>query len=241
MAQMTVTWGSLAFQCAPLEEFAVETAYEHADYLTVSSGEYSRPHGAKLKTLSFETLVTPDAEMWLGNSGVTTQLAKQLQDACASGEHYELKATEGAEMLANFQATLRSVRVTTKAGEPGTRYLSVAFVEYRSVTFDSTARPGTGGGGGGDKYPSPQKLQLSEKKWLEAPSGWKGQAKKLTVGDLAKNWYPTNQAAGVAAINLANAKYVGGRPATWDLRGLTALKAKGKKHPTISFSKGIIK
>ena len=243
LAQMTVTWGGITFQCAPLEEFAVETAYEHADYLTVSSGEYSRPHGAKLKTLSFETLVTPDAETWLGNSGVTTQLATQLQDACASGGHYKLEAKEGNNVLVSFEATLRSVRVTTKAGEPGTRYLSVAFVEYRSVTFDSTARPGTGGGGGGsgDKFPSPQKLQLSGKKWLDAPFGWKGKDKKLSVGDLAKNWYPTNQAAGIVAITLANKQYVGSRPPTADLRTLAALKAKGKKHPIISFSKGTIK
>jgi hypothetical protein len=236
LAQMTVTWGLIAFQCAPLEEFAVETAYEHADYLTVSSGEYSRPHGAKLKTLSFETLVTPDKETWLG-TGVGTEIVKQLQDACASGEHYELKAIERAEVLANFQATLRSVRVTTKAGEPGTRYLSVAFVEYRSVTFDSTARPGTGGGGSGGKYPSPQKLRLSGKKWLEAPTGWKGKDKKLSVGDLAKNWYPTNIAAGQKAIILANKKYIGGHPVGFDLRKLTALK--GKK--TLSFYKGTIK
>ena len=237
MAQMTVTWGSIAFQCAPLEEFAVETAYEHANYLTVSSGEYSRPHGANLKTLSFETLVTPDAEMWRGDAGVEkkigTEIAKQLQDKCASGEHYELKATEGAELLANFQATLRSVRVTTKAGEPGTRYLSVAFVEYRSVTFDSVARP---------VPPTPpgqvttQKLQIKGGIWIQAPAGWVRTSKPLSINNLATAWFE-KQSVGVKAIHKVNPKLP--KSNTYKLNNWSKL-AKGKV-VTIKKGKGATK
>lgn len=227
LAQMTVTWGGITFQCAPLEEFAVETAYEHADYLTVSSGEYSRPHGAKLKSLSFETLVTPDKETWLG-TGVGTEIVKQLQDACASGEHYELKAIERAEVLANFQATLRSVRVTTKAGEPGTRYLSVAFVEYRSVTFDSTSRP--------VPPTSPvttQKLKIKGGIWLEAPKGWKNTPKPLCLNDLATAFGFDKRSVGVTAIRKANPK-LKLPPATQKLNNWGALA----KNKTVTIRKG---
>jgi hypothetical protein len=233
MAQMTVTWGSLAFQCAPLEELAVETAYEHANYLTVSSGEYSRPHGANLKTLSFETLVTPDAEMWLGNSGVTTRLAKDLQDACATGNHYLLKAVEGNDVLVEFEATLRSVRVTTKAGEPGTRYLSVAFVEYRSVTFDSVARP---------VPPTPpgqvttQKLQIKGGIWIQAPAGWVRTSKPLSINNLATAWFE-KQSVGVKAIHKVNPKLP--KSNTYKLNNWSKL-AKGKV-VTIKKGKGATK
>lgn len=234
LAQMTVTWGGITFQCAPLEEFAVETAYEHADYLTVSSGEYSRPHGAKLKTLSFETLVTPDKETWLG-TGVGTEIVKQLQDACASGEHYELKAIERAEVLANFQATLRSVRVTTKAGEPGTRYLSVAFVEYRSVTFDSTARP---------VPPTPPgqvttiTLQTKGGVWIQAPGAWINTGRKLSVDDLAGLWFAANKrTAGKKAIRAANKGLPKGD--TSNLFGWSKLKTG--KPVTINKGKGATK
>lgn len=158
------------FQCAPLEEVAVEASFEHVDFMTVGAGEFSRPQGKKLRTVSFETLIVPDQPSWASTGGNVQALSKALVDICQNGLPFALTVTESRETLIDMYATMRTLRLTDKAGEPGTKYVSVSFAEYRApvMTDDGqAARPG------GDKR-VPNKLSLKydkkDERWSLKPA-----------------------------------------------------------------------
>lgn len=169
------------FQCAPLEEMAVETAFEHSDFMTVGDGEFSRPQGTKLRTLAFETLIVPDQPSFAGFSADVGTLSNALVTICQNGSPFRLVIVEPTgDVLTDMNATLRTLRLTDKAGEPGTKYVSVAFSEYRSPTLTDggqDVRPGSGGSGGG-RVPNTFSLKYDKKDktwWVKvghAPPSW---------------------------------------------------------------------
>jgi len=146
------------FQCAPLEEFAYESSYDFTNYVAISGGEFDRRYGRKLRTLSFDTLLTDEGASWAtamdagSNELVASLLAISEQGQVfqmrvaslpsPSGESVSVTQFEAATRLL-MSATVRSVRVAEKAGEPGTKYLSVQCVEHRQPVLTSGTRPGS--------------------------------------------------------------------------------------------------
>ncbi len=147
------------FQCAPLEEFAYESSYDFTNYVAISGGEFDRSYGRKLRTLSFDTLLTDDGgaswatAMDAGSNELVASLLAiaeqgqvfQMRVASLpspSGESVSVTQFEAATRLL-MSATVRSVRVAEKAGEPGTKYLSVQCVEHRQPVLTSGTRPGS--------------------------------------------------------------------------------------------------
>ena len=222
------------FQCAPLEEFAVETAFEHTDFMTVGAGEFSRPQGKKLRTVSFETLIVPDQPSWAAVDGDVPALSKALVTICQNGLPFLLSVTESGETLVEMYATMRTLRLTDKAGEPGTKYVSVAFTEYRGpVLTDDSGQPGRPGKSG--RVPNKLSLKYDKKDerwWLKPattppslPKPKKGQ--KLTLRAIALAFYRDQEQ--FRKIRDANDKLGG----TWG--GSSDLKkhpvyGNGKKH-----------
>ena len=157
------------FQCAPLEEFGYESSYDFTNFVTISGGEFDRRYGRKLRTLSFDTLLTDeDGASWatslsdlgeVGSTPTSNDLVASLLAIADEGQVFEMLVSSvalwelmgAAEAISQFEsgtrlqmyATVRSVRVTEKAGEPGTKYLSVQCVEHRQPVLTSGTRPGS--------------------------------------------------------------------------------------------------
>lgn len=156
---------ALRFQCGPLDDLSFDSSYDHSDFMTIKAGEFSRPYGRKLRTLSLETLVVdsyPDGTYpsWVNfeQEILDGGISEALLDICENGNTFYLAAGEishmspfvaavsglptelaGSGLVAPgrdgtrvfMPATLRSVKVTEKAGEPDTTYLTLTFAEYR--------------------------------------------------------------------------------------------------------------
>src|SRR5687768_16110445 len=142
------------FQCPPLEEFVVEYAHGHTDYDTVGAGEFSRKGGVKLRTTSFDTLFV-DWATWTVTSDFPPieSITDELIELTESGSPFLLTVARvatiggfdgwdlsqaGPEL--QMPATLRSLRVSEKAGEGDARYLNVSFVEYRDPVVAALRR-----------------------------------------------------------------------------------------------------
>jgi hypothetical protein len=57
------------FQAAPLEEYSITYGHEHADYMTLRAGQFSRPSGKLLRTISFNTLFVDERYVWPRHPG----------------------------------------------------------------------------------------------------------------------------------------------------------------------------
>jgi hypothetical protein len=127
------------FQCPPMEEFAVDWLYEHADYMTISAGEFSRRSGRKLRTVSFDTLATDGQYPWMTERGPAgrEEYREGLRDVMLSGTPFHLLVTDqyggpgDTSVRMDMEATLRGLRVVEKAGEEDTFYFGCQFVEFR--------------------------------------------------------------------------------------------------------------
>lgn len=141
------------FQCPPLEEFTSEYAGAHSDYDTSASGQFSRPGGKQLRIASFDTLFVDFARWAVIKKPIEIeQLTKQLIKLCESCEPFLLtvahslpphgydtwgKTLAGPEL--QMLATLRTLKVSEKAGEGDARYVNVSFTEYREPFADEDA------------------------------------------------------------------------------------------------------
>lgn len=165
-----ITRAGYYFQCPPLEELSYEVQHSHTDYDTVSAGQFSRRGGPQLRTVGFDTLfVDQGSYTILDEDPVIEEAIDTLQAICASGSPFLLTCAHelppggyltwsetqaGPEL--QMAATLRTVRVTEKAGEPDARYATVTFVEYRAPIV---GRQRLGKRPGRRKFPRKVKLQ----------------------------------------------------------------------------------
>jgi hypothetical protein len=153
---------AFVFQCPPLEEFGVEYGFTHADYETVSSGQYSRPGGVLLRTLAFDTLFVDYATWALRQDAPPIEdMTEELVELVESGSPFLFTAAHrfppggttagwgltlaGPEV--QMPATLRSLRVVERAGEGDARYANMTFTEYRDPVVSRAGMKRERGGG----------------------------------------------------------------------------------------------
>jgi hypothetical protein len=146
------------FQTAPIEEFKVSHAYEHADFMTVRFGQYSRPSGRQLRQVPYAGLILNWKPPWSNlDPGDTTgwwpnieAMVDELKAILNSGTPFHIfayHAITGIEDL-DMDATMRTLDVTDRAGEPDTRYLDITFTEYRRLGVQDIDNPVSGSTGG---------------------------------------------------------------------------------------------
>lgn len=148
------------FQCPPLEEFAVEESYSYSDYDTIGDGQFSRKGGEQLTTVSFDTLLVESGgyTLWDTSADVTPGFYPDVEDMIdwlrsilKAGEPFLLTAAHEIPALGydswsltqigpelQMPATMRTLRVSEKAGEGDARYVSASFSEYREAVVGRT-------------------------------------------------------------------------------------------------------
>jgi hypothetical protein len=160
----------LYLQCPPLESFSTGYAFSHADYDTVRAGQHSRPAGKQLRTVQFQTLLvdfSPSWAVWLPSRAGTPQpdpltTRNALVKLLESGSPFRFRAInpgywgDGRADL-EMMATLRTLSVEERAGEPDARYLDLAFTEYRVPELGRKAKGSARHAGGGRARDLPYK------------------------------------------------------------------------------------
>ena len=122
------------FQCGPLEEFAVDHAHSFSDYDTISRGQYSWKGGRQLRQVAFDTLAVDWGNFVIEHHFDVEDMVEDLEAILNEGTPFDLLVTHNyasGPVELHMAATLRTLRVSERAGEPDARYLSVSFVEYR--------------------------------------------------------------------------------------------------------------
>lgn len=189
---------------------SVEYSHAHSDYETVTDGQYSRPGGVQLRTVSFDTLFVdwgaytinyredeepPEVE-WLTSRlvGLVESGSPFLLTAAhafPSGGFQNWDLTEAGPEV-QMPATLRTVRVAEKAGEGDARYVNVAFTEYRDpvVPRKGKGRKGGAGSPGGRAWPATVLLKVGGSAFDAATRGAVGpEGKPATWTRLAQHYY----------------------------------------------------
>lgn len=127
------------FQCGPMESVTLSRQFTHNDYDTVSGKQYSRPGSRQLATVGFESVILTQTDAWFVEDfpeGSLHELRKGLEDVCNSGTPfqltmYRLDPGQALDTWADFPATMRSLEITEKMGEPDALYIKVEFVQWR--------------------------------------------------------------------------------------------------------------
>lgn len=135
--------GAFLFQAPPLEELTEQFAFNHADY-AAWSGEFSRPQGRQLETLSFDTLWLDDGS---SNHAPGWAMWKRAIDPIAAKERLKKILYAGSPVMLTahqlpvwnkydirMMVTMRSLTSGEKHGEQDARYFSMQFREYRDAT-----------------------------------------------------------------------------------------------------------
>lgn len=235
---------SFVFQGGPLEELGYESTFDHTDYMTVNGGEFSRPLGRKLRTISFETLVTDGDPAWATSGGESVQAhIERLRQMCDDGLPFLLVITPpgvlplngtAVNTLVTMNATIRSLRITEKAGEPETKYLSLQCTEYRVPVLTTGDAKSSRPGNKAAKHTLTMQYDPKKKKWTivvvsprnsPAAKEIRALAKKgnVTVSSLAKAVYGYGYQNRKKAVLKANESLLGRR---W--KGLTKLEKAAK-------------
>lgn len=255
---------SFVFQAGPLEELGYESTFDHTDYMTVNAGEFSRPLGRKLRTITFDTLVTEGNPSWAAYSrpegwreGIDNlprapranretsveAHVRRLREMCDDGRPFLLVITPpgvfplngtAVNTLITMNATIRSLRVTEKAGEPETKYLSLQCTEYRVPVLTSGSNAGSRPGSKAAKHTLTMQYDPKKKKWTivvvsprnsPAAKEIRALAKKgnVTVSSLAKAVYGYGYQDRKKAVLKANESLLGRR---W--KSLTKLEKAAK-------------
>lgn len=140
----------LVLPAPPLDQFQRSLTYAWEDYQTISAGQFSRPSGMTLQTLSFDTILLADDYSWAFYNPLRTRgwdahdQARQLGAILRSGTPF-MFIVEQASWKANgtaldfglvpvlkFLATLRGLTDTNKSGEPEVEYVNLSITEFRS-------------------------------------------------------------------------------------------------------------
>jgi hypothetical protein len=149
------------FQVPPLDEFGYEVTYTHQEFETIKRRQYSRPESEQLMTMSFSTLFMEWDAPWhirrpdrgefewaaahpqgmevipgAGPGRVKLDPLKEvatLRKLMSSSTAFWLKASTPGQPTVRERMTLRSVKVTEKAGEVDALYVDLAFTEWRPI------------------------------------------------------------------------------------------------------------
>lgn len=208
----------LLFQCPPLDEFSIDYGHSHTDYDTLDS-QHSRKGVPQLTTATFDTLVVDYGLFVIDDEAPEIEvITDTLRLVCQAGDPFLLTVAHALPPrgYANWSltlagpelqvpATLRTVRVSEKAGEGDARYLNVGFVEYRSPT---QARSGLGKKrAGGRKFPTTARLfadgtcrDESDRKIANPPT------RPVTLSELARHFYGDT----ARAVDIQRANNLGG-------------------------------
>ncbi len=130
------------FQCTPINEFPVQSAWDYIDFDTVGDGYRSRPGSSQLVQVSFDTLFVDDPNMpFVVNKARPWNPLELVAELKAIGDArtpFQLIAGQpdlwGIYYDVNMVATLRSLRSSEQAGERDARYVTVSFYEFKGVT-----------------------------------------------------------------------------------------------------------
>jgi hypothetical protein len=214
------------FMCPPLEEFSQEYGHSHTDYDTLTY-QHSRKGVPQLATFSFDTLAvdageTEDGRLmptWLTDAtpmdveDVTLTLRKLVNhgtpflltvahDLPPRGYDNWSLTQVGPEV--QLPCTLRTLKVTEKAGEGDARYYSLAFTQYRREEVSTAKKKGKGARGSKIKFPTHayiywdgRAIDADGSKIADPP------ASPLTLARLSRHFY--KDATGAKAIAKANA------------------------------------
>lgn len=147
------------FQSPPIDNFTWTASHTHDDYDTINAGQFSRPSSRQLKSTSFSTLfIDWDAPWALTAAVLPIKVAHQLVAIQDTGTPFRLIVHQAELWGAHHHeldtlATLRSISVEHRGGEPDTRYVSMDVTEFR----DPSARSR----GPGNRKPPMHKLPTS--------------------------------------------------------------------------------
>lgn len=151
----TVLGRPFVFQVPPLDSLPINRSFPHTDYDTVNADQRSRPGSAQLKSVSFRTFFTEDIARWtlLHGSGFRPdpiRMLDELEDIGLAKTPFWLTVRNqrrGSRFDIAMLATLRDVNSEEVHGEPDTRYVTVAFSEYRPTMVGARRRVGGRGSG----------------------------------------------------------------------------------------------
>lgn len=141
------------FQVPPLDEFAVQRAFNFNTYDTIRKGQFQKRGSRQLKSVSFQTLAVENRGIFVVTNGqwTPTVIARDLERLADRGYPFLLQVSHDFpnvefEML----ATLSGLTVSERAGEPDARYFSVDFLEWRDPQVRRKRR--------GQEWPKTHKL-----------------------------------------------------------------------------------
>lgn len=244
------------FPAPPLNQLLRQLNYNWSDYDTVSAGQFSRPSGMQLQTISFDTIIVADDYPWVfynplrsrgwDQNEVERQLGKVLRSATpfwliiedvtykpdSSGTATGISYDFGPKPVLKMMATLRQLTPQVNAGEPEAIYVNASFTEHRIAGL-TQRKLGNGGSGtgvgtkGGDNSRSlPALIGMQVFQATPPPPA-------TTLQDLAVTYY--GSAAKWQNIKAAN-PWLGNITATHDLGtwDTAALKTAGKANKQLS-------
>lgn len=161
------------FPAPPLDEFTRNLAYNWSDYDTIGQEQFSRPSSMQLQTIQFTSVVVADEDGYVypwafynpqntrdwDKQEVGRELGSILRSAtpvlmvveeatfkAAAGTAQSISYDFGPTPILRMQATLRTLVVTEKAGEPDALYMTCGFTEFRSAEAEQRALGNARGG-----------------------------------------------------------------------------------------------
>lgn len=243
--------GGLVLPAPPLNSLQRSLTNNWADYDTVSAGQFSRPSGMQLQTISIDSIVVTDDYPWVfynpSRHGLTVddlvaQLGKLLRSSTPFWlylENAEYKSNNSGDLssatydfgvtpLLKMMATLRQLTPSIESGEPEARYITMGFTEHRIPGLTEKKLGQVGKGGDASALPA----------YIGAAvfSGLAGGTSAKSLQDLAIAYY--GSAAKWKVILDAN-KWLGNVTATHDLGNLNTaeLKAAAKANRQLKIPK----
>jgi hypothetical protein len=156
------------FQVPPTDELAINNSFAWSNYETVGKGQFTRPQGRQLITVSFTTLVVDwDATWTLVKAGAglmsdgrrdrwkpdPQKLTRELRSVLRSGTPFHLIISQPElwrRPELDIAAVMTSLRTSERAGEVDARYIDVSFTEYRGETVKRRRQ--------GEKLPTRHKI-----------------------------------------------------------------------------------
>jgi nucleoid-associated protein YgaU len=179
-----------------MDTFSRSYSYTYTDYNAISQGQFSRPSGVDLASVTFQTLFVDFDAPWSNLRGTPEaqnasldpqQMTQQLLKILRRGTPFELIVGQRALWNSNDvhwgpangnAATLRTLDIEERAGEIDARYVNVGFTEFRTAEL---VRKGLGDGDGKNRDP---------KRGRDLPTSVVVKVSdNTTLTDLAKKYY----------------------------------------------------
>lgn len=137
------------FQVPPTDEWGWEKGHGYEDYTIIDKGDFSRPTGRQLKTITYNGLFVDYNPSWAvyaggkkhrnkiepgGPAPHLPQIGRYLERIMDTGTAIRLIAWNRAlypKPEVDMAVTIRSLTQREKAGEPDARYFNISFTESR--------------------------------------------------------------------------------------------------------------